>query len=70
MLPVPRLWACSCKLLKPIQIVLINGVPVVESEPDSDDFIFQSGEVDSDVDKEVRGDDVGLSCIRPTSVHL
>jgi len=40
-------------------------------EPGSDKFTFQLGEVDSDTDKEITGDDISLNCIRPTpSTHL
>ena len=70
MLQVPRLWTCSYKLLKSIQNCLINRVPVVESESDSNEFIFQSGEINCEVDEAVIGDDFGLSCIKPTSIHL
>jgi len=40
-------------------------------EPGSDKFTFQLGEVDSDTDKKVIRDNIGLNCIRPTpSIHL
>jgi len=44
---------------------------VVELESELDEFTFQPGEVDSDVDEEITGDDVGLNCIRPTpSIYI
>ena len=40
-------------------------------ELDSNRFIFQSGEVDSDIDKEITDDNIGLNFIRQTlSTHL
>ena len=40
-------------------------------EPSSVKFIFQLGEVDSGIDKEITENDIGLNCIRPTpSTHL
>ena len=60
--------AANCS--SPSKIALINGVLLVKSELDSDEFIFQPGKVDFDVDEEVKGDDVGFSCIRPTLIHL
>ena len=40
-------------------------------EPVPNKFTFQLGEVDSDTDKEITWDDIGLNCIRPTlSTHL
>jgi len=61
--------ATNCS--SPSKIALINGLHVVESELESDKFTFQHGEVDSDVDEEITGDDVGFNCIRLTpSIHL
>ena len=40
-------------------------------ESGSDKFTFQSGEVDSDIDKEITRDDISLNYIKPTpSTHL
>ena len=40
-------------------------------ELDSNRFIFQLGEVDSDIDKEITDDNISLNFIRPTpSTHL
>jgi len=53
-----------------VKIALINGVLVAESESDSDKFIYQEKEKESNIDEEITGD-VGLNCIKPTpSTHL
>jgi len=65
---VPRLWAYSCQLLKSSQNRL--GVSGVESELDSDEFVYQEKE-DSDIDEEITSDDIGLNYIRlMLSTHL
>ena len=61
--------ATNCS--SPSKIALINGLPVVESESESDEFTFQPGDVDSDINEEITCDDVDLNCIRPTPLtHL
>ena len=50
----------------PIKITFVNGVPVAESESDSNKLIYQGKEEDFDFDEHITGDDVGLNCIRPT----
>jgi len=55
----------------PVKIALVNGVPEIVSDSDSDEFIFQGEDEDSDIDNEAIGDDIGLNCIRPsTTIHL
>jgi len=61
--------AANC--LSPSKIALINRLHVVESKSESDEFTIQPGEVHSDVDEEITGDDISLICIRPMlSIHL
>ena len=43
--------AANCS--SPIKIALVNGVPEVVSESDSDDFIFQGEDRDSDIGDEM-----------------
>jgi len=71
MLQVPRIWTCITDCSSPIKIVLVNGVPEVASESDSDEFIFKGEEEDSDIGNETTCDDIGLNYIRLTiSIHL
>jgi len=58
--------AANCS--SPVKIVLVNGVPEVLSDSDSNEFIFQEEDKDSDIDDETTGDDVGLNCIRPGNI--
>jgi len=60
--------AANCA--SPVKIALVNRVPELALESDSDEFIFW-GEEDSDMDEETTNDDIGLNYIRPTtSTHL
>ena len=52
----------------PVKIVIINGMPIAEPEPESDVFTYQPDKVESNNDEEITGDDVCLHCIRPTSL--
>jgi len=58
--------AANCS--SPVKIVLVNGVPEVLSDSDSNEFIFQEEDKDSDIDDETTGDNVGLNCIRPANI--
>jgi len=51
----------------PIKIAIINGMPIADPELELDEFIYRPDKVDSDIDEEITGDDIGLHCIRPTS---
>ena len=51
----------------PEGIAIVNGMPVANPKPESDEFIYRPNEVDSGVDEEITDDDIGFHCIRPTS---
>ena len=46
----------------PVKIALVNGEPEVVAESESEEFIFQGEEEESDMDDDT-GDSIGLNCI-------
>ena len=71
MLQVQGIWTLAANCPTPVKISLINGKPEVVSKSESEEFISQGEEEESDMDDDTTCDSIGLNCIQSTtSIHL